>query len=176
MNKQAYPTINMKSLLFASVGAIAIAAPAAAQQDTIVITAAKREQTLQEVPIAVSVVGADSIEKARALDLIDLQNQVPSFRIGQLQNSTQTTFTIRGFGNGANNQALKARLASLLMACSVLAQPLRFWTFRLLSGWKFCAGRNLPYLVRTPQPVQFRLLRKNQTTSLAARLRLVRQF
>ncbi len=108
MNKQAYPTINMKSLLFASVGAIAIAAPAAAQQDTIVITAAKREQTLQEVPIAVSVVGADSIEKARALDLIDLQNQVPSFRIGQLQNSTQTTFTIRGFGNGANNPGIES--------------------------------------------------------------------
>ena len=69
---------------------------------TILVTATKREQTLQETPVAVSVVGADEIEKAEIQDLIDLQSLVPSLTIRQNTNSGNTTFFIRGFGNGSN--------------------------------------------------------------------------
>lgn len=69
----------------------------------VVITAAKREQTLQETPISVSVTGAETIERAEIRDLIDLQTVTPSLRVSQNQSSAQTTFIIRGFGNGANN-------------------------------------------------------------------------
>ncbi|MEL6485744.1 MAG: TonB-dependent receptor [Pseudomonadota bacterium] len=69
---------------------------------TIVVTATKRELTLQETPVAVSVVGADEIEKAEIQDLIDLQALVPSLTIRQNTNSGNTTFFIRGFGNGSN--------------------------------------------------------------------------
>ncbi len=88
--------------------AVAATAPAMAQGDTIVVTATKRAQTLQEVPIAVSVVDADTIEKAQIQDLLDLQFSVPSLRISQLQNSSQTNFIIRGFGNGANNPGIES--------------------------------------------------------------------
>ena len=88
-----------------ALGAVAVSGASA---DEIVVTAAKRAQTLQEVPIAVSVVGADTIEKAQIRDLIDLQTVVPSLRITQLQNSSQTNFTIRGFGNGANNPGIES--------------------------------------------------------------------
>ncbi len=87
--------------------AAAIAAPAMAQQDEIVITATKREQTLQDVPIAVSVVSSDTIEKASIQDIGDLQSIVPSLRVTQLQSSTNTNFVIRGFGNGANNPGIE---------------------------------------------------------------------
>ncbi|MEM6415854.1 MAG: TonB-dependent receptor [Pseudomonadota bacterium] len=80
---------------------------AVAQTDEIIVTAAKREQTLQEVPIAVSVVQADTVEKAQIIDLIDLQTVVPSLRVVQLQSSSQTNFVIRGFGNGANNPGIE---------------------------------------------------------------------
>ncbi len=76
-------------------------------QEVIVVTAAKREQTLQEVPIAVSVVDAQVIDQARILDLSDLQTVVPSLRVNQLQSSANTNFVIRGFGNGANNAGIE---------------------------------------------------------------------
>jgi iron complex outermembrane recepter protein len=73
----------------------------------IIVTASKREQTLQDVPIAVSVTSAETIERAQIRDLIDLQTVVPSLRVGQLQSSANTNFIIRGFGNGANNAGIE---------------------------------------------------------------------
>jgi len=73
----------------------------------IIVTASKREQTLQDVPIAVSVTTAETIERAQIRDLIDLQTVVPSLRVGQLQSSANTNFIIRGFGNGANNPGIE---------------------------------------------------------------------
>ncbi|MEM9738269.1 MAG: TonB-dependent receptor [Pseudomonadota bacterium] len=75
--------------------------------DTITVTATKREQTLQDVPVAVSVVDEEVLNQAQVLDLNDLQSLVPSLRVGQLQNSAQTNFVIRGFGNGANNAGIE---------------------------------------------------------------------
>ncbi len=97
-----------KSLLAGAAISAVAAGSAVAQGDTIIVTATKRAQTLQEVPIAVSVVGSDTIEKAQILDLIDLQATVPSLRVTQLQNSSQTNFLIRGFGNGANNPGIES--------------------------------------------------------------------
>jgi iron complex outermembrane receptor protein len=74
---------------------------------TITITATKREQTLQDVPIAVSVVDDATIERAVIVDLNDLQSIVPALRVGQLQSSANTNFVIRGFGNGANNAGIE---------------------------------------------------------------------
>ncbi len=81
--------------------------PAMAQGDEIIVTATKREETLQEIPISVSVTDAETIEQARIQDILDLQSVVPSLRVSQLQNSGQTTFIIRGFGNGANNAGVE---------------------------------------------------------------------
>ncbi|EED33468.1 transporter, OMR family [gamma proteobacterium NOR5-3] len=75
--------------------------------EEVIVTAAKRQQTLQEIPIAVSVVTAESIEQSQVLDIKDLQTLVPSLRVTQLQGSAQTNFIIRGFGNGANNPGIE---------------------------------------------------------------------
>lgn len=85
-----------------------MAAPAEAQlDDEIIVTATKRQTTLQDTPVAVSVTDAETIENARILDLNDLQSVVPSLRVNQLQTSTNTNFIIRGFGNGANNAGVE---------------------------------------------------------------------
>ena len=46
--------------------------------EEIIVTATKTEKTLQEVPVAVSVVTADTIEKANIIDILDLKAVVPS--------------------------------------------------------------------------------------------------
>ena len=73
----------------------------------IVVTATKREQTLQDVPVAVSVTTAETIERAQIRDIRDLSTVVPSLRVNQLQSSGNTNFYIRGFGNGANNAGIE---------------------------------------------------------------------
>ena len=82
-----------------------------AQIDEIVITANKREQTLQEVPVAVSVVNATTIDQAHIEDMFDLQSVIPSFEARQYQNSTDATFFIRGYGNGSNNPGIEPSVA-----------------------------------------------------------------
>lgn len=101
-----------KTLLISSAAVLATATalPAYAQSaadDEIIVTATKRSSTLQETPVAVSVTSADVIEKAQILDIKDLQTVVPTFRVSQLQNSANTTLTIRGFGNGGNNYGIE---------------------------------------------------------------------
>lgn len=99
--------IKTRSLLATSTAALALmATPAFAQdafEDEIIVTATKRQTTLQDTPVAVSVTTADVMLKAQILDIKDLQSVVPTFRVSQLQNSANTTLTIRGFGNGGNN-------------------------------------------------------------------------
>ena len=71
--------------------------------NVIVVTATKREQTLQETPVSVTVTTGETLERAQIRDVLDLQTVNPSLRVSQLQNSSSSTFIIRGFGNGDNN-------------------------------------------------------------------------
>jgi len=106
--------------LMSGAAALAFAMPAVAHaQDTaddntsvedefsgapvIVVTATKREQTLQETPISVSVTTGETLQNAQIRDVLDLQTVTPSLRVSQLQTSSASTFIIRGFGNGDNN-------------------------------------------------------------------------
>ncbi len=108
-----------RAALFAGVAAAGLSVPSvafaqdsdgtAAESDDsvddgiIIVTASKRETTLQETPISVSVTSGETLEQAQIRDVLDLQTVAPSLRVSQLQSSSNTTFIIRGFGNGANN-------------------------------------------------------------------------
>lgn len=78
-----------------------------AQGNMIIVTATKRETTLQQTPVAVSVTTAETLQREQIRDLRDLQTIVPSLRVNQLQSSANTNFIIRGFGNGANNAGIE---------------------------------------------------------------------
>ena len=83
-----------------------------AEGNAIVVTATKREQTLQQVPVAVTVTTAETIQRAKIRDIKDLSSLVPSLRVSEHQSSAQTDFNIRGFGNGANNAGIARRKPS----------------------------------------------------------------
>ncbi|MEM8997710.1 MAG: TonB-dependent receptor, partial [Acidobacteriota bacterium] len=67
--------------------------------DEIVVTARKREENIQEVPVAVTVVSADILEDSGVADLSELQASVPNLSIypGRNQSTTLTAF-MRGIG------------------------------------------------------------------------------
>jgi iron complex outermembrane receptor protein len=67
--------------------------------EEIVVTARKREENVQDVPVAVSVVTADELEESAAADISELQTQVPNLSVYQGRNqSTTLTAFLRGIG------------------------------------------------------------------------------
>jgi iron complex outermembrane recepter protein len=99
--------LGFSSAAFAQAESPTDEAATATEDEPIIVTATKREQTLQSVPVAVSVTTAAAIERAQVRDLKDLQTLVPSLRVSQLQSSASTDFIIRGFGNGSNNVGIE---------------------------------------------------------------------
>jgi len=83
--------------------ALAQDAPASGEQvtsvDDIVVTARRREESLKDVPVAVSAVSAERLEQTGAADITTLQQQTPNatVQIARGTNSTLTSF-IRGVG------------------------------------------------------------------------------
>lgn len=75
--------------------------------ERIYVTASKRLKGLQESPVAVTVIGGQAIDQTKVLDINDLQSLVPTLRVTPLQRSTNTNFSIRGFGNGTNNTGIE---------------------------------------------------------------------
>lgn len=72
----------------------------ASSEGEIVVTARGREQRLQDVPVAVSVVSGAELERADLRSLQDVTARLPNVRIN---NGTNTdVLVIRGVGSGAN--------------------------------------------------------------------------
>ncbi len=115
LGNRVFKTAMLSTISIASMGLASTAyaqdeapqAEEAADENVIIVTATKREQTLQEIPVAVTVTSAETIERAQIRDLIDLQTVAPTLRVSQNQTSGNTTFIIRGFGNGGNNTGVE---------------------------------------------------------------------
>ncbi len=75
--------------------------------DEIVVTAAKRSQSLQEVPIAVNAFTAQMIDEAGINDAQDLANMTPSVNLTTSRNPFQNRLAIRGIGTSQNDPALE---------------------------------------------------------------------
>lgn len=74
--------------------------------EEIVVTAQKREATLQDTPVAVSVVSGEDLTNIGIADIQELEMAAPSLNTGQNQSSSQQTFSIRGLGTSGNNAGL----------------------------------------------------------------------
>ena len=62
----------------------------------IVVTAQKRAQNLQDVPVAVSALAGDELESRGVSETSDLQGFVPSLQITTPYGRTQPNFSLRG--------------------------------------------------------------------------------
>lgn len=96
-----------KLTLLAGVCASAIAFPAFAQSsedntandaETIIVTAQRANQRLQDVPIAVSAFSTEALEKQQIKNTSDLQLTLPNVTFTKT-NFTSSSFTIRGIGD-----------------------------------------------------------------------------
>lgn len=74
----------------------------------IVVTAQKREQRLQDVPVAVSAFSAEALQDAGVRDLKDLIILSPSLMVTSTASESITTVRIRGIGTIGDNPGLES--------------------------------------------------------------------
>lgn len=67
--------------------------------DTIVVTAQRRAETAQDVPVSLTALSAEQLEEAGVRDIIDLQKVAPSFFAGSPPQVAGTRLNIRGLGS-----------------------------------------------------------------------------
>jgi iron complex outermembrane receptor protein len=83
--------------------------------EEIIVTATKRGEGIQEVPIAVSAFSGEDLESRGAQDLYALQQVAPSLAVYNSNgNSGQTSVRIRGVGTTGNNPGLEAAVGTFI--------------------------------------------------------------
>ena len=94
------------------------AAPAQQQAaktlDTLVVTAQKREEQLQDVPIVVTALSQEALQDAGVRDIKDLQTLVPGLTVTSTQSEAITTARIRGIGTVGDNVGLESSVGVVI--------------------------------------------------------------
>jgi len=99
-------------LRVAVLAALATPAVASAQQaalEEIVVTAQKRAESSQDVPISIQAIGADTLDKLGATEVTDLAQSAPSLNIGGVPGS-QRAMGLRGIVDFSRNIGMDARM------------------------------------------------------------------
>ena len=82
--------------------------------DTITVTAQKREQALQEVPITVNVLSEQLLQDTGVRDIKDMQVLVPGLTVTSTQSAAQTVARIRGIGTVGDNAGLESSVGIVI--------------------------------------------------------------
>ena len=119
---------NWRTGLFAGSAWLAISAAPAMAQETqagaddaeakegvIVVTAQRREQSIQEIPFTVNAVDADALANAGVTDVFALQTKVPGLDIRTTNPpSAGGAFSIRGLGTGVFNLGFEPSVGTII--------------------------------------------------------------
>lgn len=128
--------MRFKQTLLATAGAVLIAVPAYAQTaapaddyvglEEVVVTAQKREENLQNVPVAVTALSAEAIANQRIADFTDLTRAAPSLTITQSTSSPNNSIILRGIGTFAFSIGVEPSVAVIIDDMPVVQQAQAF--------------------------------------------------
>lgn len=112
MKNQLAASASIVVLVALAAGAAQAQSPAPAGKDTttvsdIVVTAQKREQRLQDVPIEVQSLPASKLQAAGVADIKDLQILTPGLTVTSTSSEAITSIRIRGVGTVGDNPGLE---------------------------------------------------------------------
>ena len=82
--------------------------------DTMVVTAQKREEAMQDVPIVVTSLSQQTLQDTGVRDIKDLQILVPGLTVSSTQNEAITTARIRGIGTVGDNVGLESSVGVVI--------------------------------------------------------------
>ena len=89
----------------------AVAAQSAHAIEEVVVTARKRQETLQEVPVVVNVLTEDTISSQRIESIRDIGTIVPGMLASKTISGTSGMIYLRGIGTGSGNPAFDQAVA-----------------------------------------------------------------
>ncbi len=82
--------------------------------DQITVTAQKREEALQDVPVVVTALSEKMLEDNGVRDIKDLQQLVPGLTVTSTQSESLTTARIRGIGTVGDNAGLESSVGVVI--------------------------------------------------------------
>lgn len=91
--------------------AVSRAAPAtdsAAAIETVIVTAQKRPENVQDVPSSITAFSGDQLERQNVTSFVDIARMTPSLQVYNSINTRNTTISIRNQGTSANNPGLES--------------------------------------------------------------------
>lgn len=80
----------------------------------IVVTARRREESLQDVPVSVTALTAEQIQKYDMTSLEKISTQTPQFTIGRASNGSGAQLTLRGIGSSSTSIGIEQSVAVVL--------------------------------------------------------------
>jgi iron complex outermembrane receptor protein len=106
-------------------------APVAAEEDTggleeIIVTAQKRQERLQDVPVSVTAVSSEQLENRRISDFGDLSRAASSLTITQTTSAPNNAIILRGIGTFAFSTSVEPSVAVILDDLPVVQQAQAF--------------------------------------------------
>jgi iron complex outermembrane receptor protein len=81
------------------------------QLEEVLVTARKREESLQRVPVAVAVIGQEQLQNTIGDDLTKLGELAPQVSMSQGGSGTGAVITVRGVSSGSNDAGLDQSVA-----------------------------------------------------------------
>lgn len=94
--------------------------------EEIVVTAQKREQNLQNVPVSVTALNAEALERNRIADFADLTRAAPSLTVTQATTSPNNSIILRGIGTFAFSIGVEPSVAVIVDDLPVVQQAQAF--------------------------------------------------
>ena len=107
----------MRSLNLAAVVALAVingSNTMAQGLEEVIVTATKRAQNLQDVPVSVNTISALTIQEAGITDITDVAALVPALTVSTNLSPFASALRIRGFGTSQNDPSLEASVAFII--------------------------------------------------------------
>ena len=108
--------MKIKRLPIAILAATFSATPVlAAQLEEVIVTAQKREQSMQDVPFSVSAISGKTLRDSGVVDIMDLQTITPSLMTPSTGSPGQgASFRLRGFGSPPFNLGIEPAVATFV--------------------------------------------------------------
>ncbi len=97
------------AVMLALTGAEALAQSGVLEE--VIVTATKRAESLQDVPVTVNAISETTLQEAGVVDLADIAQLVPSLTVSTNLSPFATGIRIRGIGTSQNSIALEASVA-----------------------------------------------------------------
>jgi iron complex outermembrane recepter protein len=85
-----------------------------AQLEEVIVTATKRAENLQDIPVSVTALSATTLQEAGVENIEDVAQLVPSLTVNTNINPFAAGVRIRGFGTQQNDPSLEASVAFIL--------------------------------------------------------------